>query len=87
MFASIDEAARILEEELVTRPGDIDVVCVYGFGFPIHRGGPLYYADQVGVWQVFDGLRYYYDRQGDGRTVSPLLEQMAHRGRKFHRGR
>ena len=84
VFATVDEAARVLEEEIVERPGDIDVVSVYGFGFPIHRGGPLYYADHVGVWQVFDALRYYYDRLGDSSKPAERLELLAHRGRRFH---
>ncbi len=84
IFATIDEAARVLEEEIAERPGDVDVLSVYGFGFPIHRGGPLYYADEVGVWQVFEALRYYYDRLGDSSKPCEHLELLAHRGRRFH---
>ena len=47
--ALANEGARVLEEGYATRPGDIDVIYVYGFGFPRHRGGPMFYADTVGL--------------------------------------
>ena len=55
----INEGARILEEGIAARPGDIDVVWVYGYGWPVWRGGPMYYADQLGLGHVRDRLAHY----------------------------
>ncbi len=52
----INEGARILEEGIAQRPGDIDVIWVYGYGFPAWRGGLMYYADQVGLPHIRDRL-------------------------------
>ena len=49
MYPMINEGARILEEKIAARPSDIDVVWLYGYGWPIYRGGPMFYADQVGL--------------------------------------
>ncbi len=56
LFPMINEGARILEEGIAQRSGDIDVIWVYGYGFPIWRGGPMYYADQVGLPYIRDRL-------------------------------
>ena len=49
IFALVNRGAYLLEEGVALRPGDIDIVYVYGYGFPPHRGGPMWYADEVGV--------------------------------------
>ena len=49
IFPMINEGARILEEGIAARPGDIDVIWVYGYGWPVWRGGPMYYADRIGL--------------------------------------
>ena len=56
VFPMINEGARILEEGIAARPGDIDVIWVYGYGWPVWRGGPMYYADQLGLGHVRDRL-------------------------------
>ncbi len=53
-FALINRGAFLLEEGVALRPGDIDIVYVYGYGFPPHHGGPMWYADEVGVKHVYD---------------------------------
>jgi 3-hydroxyacyl-CoA dehydrogenase len=80
----INEGARILEEGIAARPGDIDVIWVYGYGWPIWRGGPMHYADRLGLAHICDRLIYYADRSGDEtlRPV-PLIERLAAEGRGF----
>ena len=56
IFPMINEGARILEEGIAQRPGDIDVIWVYGYGFPVWRGGPMFYADTVGLPYIRDRL-------------------------------
>ena len=54
----INEGARILEEGIAARPGDIDVIWVYGYGWPVWRGGPMYYADRIGLAHLRDRLAF-----------------------------
>ena len=84
IFPMINEGARILEEGIATRPGDIDVIWVYGYGWPVWRGGPMYYADQLGLAHLRDRLTYYADRSGD-ETLQPaaLIRRLAAEGRGF----
>ena len=80
----INEGARILEEGIATRPGDIDVIWVYGYGWPAWRGGPMYYADRIGLGQVRDRLAFYAERSGDD-SLRPaaLITRLAAEGRGF----
>jgi len=82
----VNEGARILEEGIALRPGDIDIVWLYGYGFPPYRGGPMHYADARGLAQVharmlelaaLDGDPYGYWRP------APLLERLARSGGRF----
>jgi len=84
MTALANEGANILEEGFAARPGDIDVIYVYGFGFPRHRGGPMFYADTVGLPTVLNCIRRYRDQFGDHWRPAPLLEQLANTGRTFY---
>jgi 3-hydroxyacyl-CoA dehydrogenase len=80
----INEGAHILEEGIAARPGDIDVIWVYGYGWPVWRGGPMYYADRLGLAHVRDRLNYYADRSGDETLhPAPLLQRLAAEGRGF----
>jgi 3-hydroxyacyl-CoA dehydrogenase len=80
----INEGARILEEGIASRAGDIDVIWVYGYGWPVWRGGPMYYADQLGLAHVRDRLIYCADRSGDETLrPAPLIERLAAEGRGF----
>ena len=81
--ALINEGAKVLEEGLAIRPGDIDVIWVYGYGFPIHRGGPMFHADRVGVKTVYETLSRLYDIHGELLKPSALLEKMARGGKAF----
>jgi len=77
IYALVNEGLRILEEGVAQRPGDIDVVYVYGYGFPAWRGGPMYYADAVGLDVVLARINEFRDRFGaENWTPAPLLEQL-----------
>ncbi len=82
--ALANEGARVLEEGFATRAGDIDVVYVYGFGFPRHRGGPMFYADTVGLPTVLARVKEYRARFGDYWEPAPLLERLVAEGRGFY---
>jgi 3-hydroxyacyl-CoA dehydrogenase len=84
MTALANEGARVLEEKFATRPGDIDVIYVYGFGFPRYRGGPMFYADTVGLPTVLSRVNEYRARFGDYWEPAPLLERLAAEGRGFY---
>ena len=84
MTALANEGANILDEGYALRPGDVDVIYVHGFGFPRHRGGPMFYADAVGLPVVLDRVRRYRDTLGDHWRPAPLLERLAQTGGAFY---
>ena len=86
MTGMANEGARVLEEGFAIRASDIDVVYVNGFGFPRHRGGPMFYADSVGLSIVLARVNAYRLQFGDYWQPSPLLEKLARDGRGFHSG-
>ena len=80
----INEGARILEEGITERAGDIDVIWVYGYGFPAYRGGPMRYADEIGLGAICERLQQSARRFGDeGLAPSPLLVRLAREGKSF----
>ncbi|HKY88292.1 MAG TPA: 3-hydroxyacyl-CoA dehydrogenase NAD-binding domain-containing protein [Pseudorhodoplanes sp.] len=84
IFPIINEGARILEEGIALRSGDIDVIWIYGYGFPLWRGGPMFYADTVGLSYIRDRLREFAKLTGDRRhEPAPLLDKLATGGRGF----
>jgi len=85
VYAMINEGAKILEEGIAMRPLDIDIVWIYGYGFPRYLGGPMFYADTVGLKKVYDAILKYKDRVGPQYfTPSPLLEKLAKEGKGFY---
>jgi 3-hydroxyacyl-CoA dehydrogenase/enoyl-CoA hydratase/3-hydroxybutyryl-CoA epimerase len=82
IFPMVDEAARCLEEKVVTKPREIDMAIIHGIGFPPFRGGLLKYADQYGLDKVAARLREIY--AGTSRTVAPLIEKYLAEGRTFY---
>ena len=84
MTALANEGARVLEDGYATRAGDIDIVYAYGFGFPRHRGGPMFYADTVGLPTVLRRVQEYRARFGDYWEPAPLLEKLVAEGRGFY---
>jgi 3-hydroxyacyl-CoA dehydrogenase len=84
VFPMINEGARILEEGIAARSGDIDVVWVYGYGWPVWRGGPMYYADGLGLGLVRDRLAHYAEHsRDDSLRPAALLARLAAEGRGF----
>ncbi|MCY4356761.1 MAG: 3-hydroxyacyl-CoA dehydrogenase NAD-binding domain-containing protein [Gammaproteobacteria bacterium] len=83
-FPLINEGARILEEGIAQRPSDIDTVYVFGYAFPAAKGGPMYYADQIGLDRVYASICEFRDRYGaDYWQPAPLLERLAGEGKTF----
>ncbi|MCY3750259.1 MAG: 3-hydroxyacyl-CoA dehydrogenase NAD-binding domain-containing protein [Gammaproteobacteria bacterium] len=84
LFSMVNEGARVLEEGIAIRPGDIDVIFVNGYGMPRYRGGPMKYADMAGLDNVLAAVEKYRTRYGDlWWTPAPLLEQLARAGSSF----
>jgi 3-hydroxyacyl-CoA dehydrogenase len=84
LFALVNEGMNILDEGIAQRPGDIDVVYVYGYGFPAWRGGPMHYADAVGLPQVLERVRAFRQRFGaENWPPAPLLERLAGTGQRL----
>jgi 3-hydroxyacyl-CoA dehydrogenase len=82
--ALANEGAKVLEDGFALRAGDIDVVYVYGFGFPRYRGGPMFYADTIGLPTVLSRVKEYRARFGDYWQPAPLLERLVAEGRGFY---
>jgi 3-hydroxyacyl-CoA dehydrogenase len=82
IYVMINEGAKILEEGIAARPIDIDVVWLYGYGFPVYLGGPMFYADQVGLKNIYDAILRYRDLVGaEYWTPAPLLKGWPRKGR------
>jgi len=85
LYTMVNEGAKILEEGMAQRASDIDVVWVYGYGWPVYRGGPMFWADTEGLGKIVDGLRGQQDRLGADFTLSDLLVRKAEAGGKLTR--
>lgn len=83
IYPMINEGAKILEEGKAIRASDIDTIWITGYGFPAYRGGPMFYADTVGLPAVVAKLKAYQAQYGDFFKVSPLLERLANEGKKL----
>jgi 3-hydroxyacyl-CoA dehydrogenase len=77
IYALINEGARVLEEGIALRAADIDVIYLTGYGFPAYRGGPMFYADTVGLKKIYDRVVEF------GWKPAALLERLAAEGRTF----
>lgn len=83
LFSSVNEAARILEEGHAYRPSDVDVMWIGGFNFPRYRGGLMYWADQIGVAEIYRQIRNWEQQYGKRWKPAPLLVELAERGLTF----
>ncbi len=83
VYPMINEGARILEEGIAIRASDVDVVWISGYGWPVYRGGPMFYADTVGLKTVVARLREFAPKLGSEFVLSPLLVKLAEEGRKL----
>jgi 3-hydroxyacyl-CoA dehydrogenase len=77
LYPMVNEGAKILDEGMAQRASDIDVVWIYGYGWPVYRGGPMFWANTVGLDKVVAGL------EKNGVPVAPLLKRKAEAGEKF----
>jgi 3-hydroxyacyl-CoA dehydrogenase len=85
IYALVNEGARILEEGIAQRAGDIDVVYLAGYGFPPYRGGPMFYADTVGLDQVVAAVeRHARGYRGESWALAPRLARLARQGKTFN---
>ena len=83
LYPVINEGAKVLDEGIALRAGDIDIVWLNGYGFPAHRGGPMHYADRVGIETVHESVCRYHQRHGAWWEPAPLLARMAREGTTF----
>ena len=86
VFALVNEGARILEDGIASKAGDIDMVYLTGYGFPMHRGGPMLYADQVGLYNVVQAMKRFQQNPRDDAQFwepAPLLARLAAEGKTF----
>lgn len=86
VFALVNEGAKILEEGIASKSGDIDMVYVTGYGFPIHRGGPMHYASEVGLFNVVLAMNRFAQNPMDDASAwapAPLLVKLAAEGKAF----
>jgi len=87
VFSLVNEGARILDEGIAARASDIDMVYITGYGFPMHRGGPMLYADQVGLFNVVQTMKRFQRNPHDDAKfweAAPLLAGLAAEGKTFN---
>jgi len=83
VYPMINEGAKILSEGIAQRASDVDVVWIYGYGWPVYRGGPMFYADTVGAAEVLAALEKHLPKLGPDFVIAPLLKQMATEKKRF----
>jgi 3-hydroxyacyl-CoA dehydrogenase len=83
VYALVNEGARILEEGISLRAVDIDIIYLNGYGFPSHRGGPMWYADKVGLDKVYGRISEFHQQHGELWQPAPLLKRLAEEGKTF----
>jgi 3-hydroxyacyl-CoA dehydrogenase len=83
LYALANEGARILEEGYALRASDIDIIYLNGYGFPAYRGGPMWYADTVGLKQVYERVCEFHKQHGENWRPAPLLKELAEQGKTF----
>ena len=85
LYTMVNEGAKILEEGMAQRASDVDVVWVYGYGWPVYRGGPMFWADTVGLQEIVAGLERQKERLGSEFALSKLLTDKARAEEKLSR--
>ena len=83
LYPLVNEGAKILDEGIALRAGDIDVVWMHGYGFPRYRGGPMFWADLVGLRTIYDAMSRLHDEHGEWLEPAPLLKRLAEQGKGF----
>jgi 3-hydroxyacyl-CoA dehydrogenase len=82
-YALINEGAKILEEGIALRAVDIDIIYINGYGYPTWRGGPMWYADTVGLKKVYERVSQFHEEHGELWEPAPLLKRLAEEGKTF----
>jgi 3-hydroxyacyl-CoA dehydrogenase len=82
-YALINEGAKILEEGIALRAVDIDIIYINGYGYPAWRGGPMWYADTVGLKKVYERVSQFHEEHGELWEPAPLLKRLAEAGKTF----
>ncbi len=83
IYALVNVGAQILDEGIASRAADIDVIYHYGYGFPRYRGGPMFYADSVGLDNVLEDIKKFHAKYGDEWKPAPLIESLVAEGKSF----
>ena len=83
LYGMVNEGAKLLEQGIALRPGDIDITYLTGYGFPAHHGGPMHLADQIGLDEVLADIRRFHAQDGFWWTPAPLLEKLVREGKSF----
>jgi 3-hydroxyacyl-CoA dehydrogenase len=84
LYPMVNEGAKILDEKIAIRASDIDVIWVYGYGWPVYRGGPMFWADSIGLRALRDRLLEFKKQSGDAFwSPAPLLDRLATEGKSF----
>ncbi len=85
LYVVVNEGAKVLEEGVALRASDVDMACILGYGWPVYTGGPMFWADTVGLPKIVAKLKAYQAKYGDDFKPSALLEKMAAEGKSFSR--
>jgi 3-hydroxyacyl-CoA dehydrogenase len=85
LYSMVNEGAKILEEGIAQRASDIDVVWVNGYGWPVYRGGPMFWADSIGLGKVLASIQQYEKQLGAAWKPAGLLQKLAEQGKSFTR--
>jgi 3-hydroxyacyl-CoA dehydrogenase len=83
IYALVNEGARVLEEGFALRAADIDVIYMNGYGFPAYRGGPMFYADRIGLSRIYERVSAFHRQFGERWAPAPLLAELTRQGRTF----
>ncbi|MDP6708370.1 MAG: 3-hydroxyacyl-CoA dehydrogenase NAD-binding domain-containing protein [Alphaproteobacteria bacterium] len=83
LYPLINIGAQILDEGMALRASDIDIIYIYGYGFPAYRGGPMFWADQTGLDKVLADIQAFHAEHGEDWAPAPLLERLVAEGKSF----
>ena len=84
LYTMVNEGAKILEEGMAQRASDIDVVWIYGYGWPVYRGGPMHWADAEGLQKIVDGLKNQEARMGERFFVQRIIARQGRKRREIY---
>jgi 3-hydroxyacyl-CoA dehydrogenase len=83
LYPIINEGAKVLDEGIALRSSDIDIACIKGYNWPVYKGGPMFWANSIGLKKVLEKLREFEQRFGSAFTPSPYLVRLVKDGKEF----